>query len=491
MLPALARRAGDTLSMSRRTVGRELAPEICVLGYFNVPIGWGELLKRTAKETSADNGLGLAAQLAYYFFLALFPALLFFIALASFFISPQVIDQVVDMLAGVAPAAVVEIIREQLQELSKSQSGGLMTFGVAAAIWSSSAAMVGLIEALNRAYDVEDARPWWKQRMIAILLTVGVAIFILLSITLVITGPQLAEYVARQVGLGAAFEWTWKVLQWPLVLALIVTAFGLIYYAAPHVDQDFVWLTPGSVLAATLWLAGSVAFRFYVVNFGSYNATYGAIGGVMVLMLWLYLSGLAIIVGAEMNAEIERELPHGREPGVQATGQLKKIGPRAARDFEARRRRPPEPAGGPAAKSQALIGPDGRTLMAQQEPSIVELLRTAIRDAQDLVRKEVALAKAELREEGRRLASAIALLAGAAVMGVLALVFLLTTAALGLADALEWAPWAGYAVVTGLVLVIALVLALVGRSRIAAARPLPRTMETLKENSEWIRARTS
>lgn len=129
--------------------------------------------------------------------------------------------------------------------------------------------------------------------------------------------------------------------------------------------------------------------------------------------------------------------------------------------------------------------------MAQQEPSIVELLRTAIRDAQDLVRKEVALAKAEIREEGRRLASAIALLAGAAVMGVLALVLLLTTAALGLADALEWAPWAGYAVVTGLVLVIALVLALAGRSRIAAARPLPRTMETLKENSEWIRARTS
>lgn len=447
-----------------------------MLGDFNVPIGWGELLKRTAKETSADNGLGLAAQLAYYFFLALFPALLFFIALASFFISPQMIDQVVDMLAGVAPAAVVEIVRGQLQELSKSQSGGLMTFGVAAAIWSSSAAMVGLIEALNRAYDVADARPWWKQRTIAILLTVGVAIFILLSITLVITGPQLAEYVARQVGLGAAFEWAWKILQWPLVFALIATAFGLIYYVAPNVDQDFVWLTPGSVLAAVLWLAGSVAFRFYVVNFGSYNATYGAIGGVMVLMLWLYLSGLVIIVGAEMNAEIEHASPHGRERGEAVPGQLKKIGPRAARDFEARRR-----------KDRT----DGRTLMAEQEPSIVELLRTAIRDAQDLVRKEVALAKAEVREEGRRLASAIALLAGAAVMGVLALVFLLTTAALGLADALEWAPWAGYAVVTGLVLVIALVLALAGRSRIAAARPLPRTMETLKENSEWIRARTS
>jgi membrane protein len=321
-----------------------------MLGYFQIPIGWGELVKRTAKETSADNGLGLAAQLAYYFFLALFPALLFFIALASFVISPEMIDRVVNMLAGIAPGAVVEIIRDQLQELSKSQSGGLMTFGVAAAIWSSSAAMLGLIDALNRTYDVEDARSWWKQRLIAILLTIGVAIFILLSIALVIMGPQLAEWVASQVGLGAAFEWTWKILQWPLVFALIVTAFGLIYYFAPNVDQDFAWLTPGSVLAAVLWLAGSVAFRFYVVNFGSYNATYGTIGGVMVLMLWLYLSGLVIIVGAEMNAEIEHASPHGKEPGEKVPGQLKKIGPRAAREFEERKRQgTTRPAAVPAA----------------------------------------------------------------------------------------------------------------------------------------------
>ena len=309
-----------------------------VLGYFDLPIGWRELLKRTAKETSADNGLGLAAQLAYYFFLALFPALLFFIALASFFASPQLIDQVVNMLAGVAPGAVVDIIREQLEELAKNQNGGLMTFGVAAALWSSSAAMVGLIYALNRAYDVEDARPWWKQRLIAILLTLGFAVFTLLSITLVISGPALAGWIADRVGLGTAFEWTWLILQWPVVFALIVTAFGLIYYFAPNVDQDFVWLTPGSVLAAVLWLAGSVAFRYYVVNFGSFNATYGAIGGVMVLMLWLYLSGLVIIIGAEMNAEIEHASPHGKEPGEKVPGQLKKIGPRAARAFEERKR---------------------------------------------------------------------------------------------------------------------------------------------------------
>ena len=309
-----------------------------MLGNFDLPIGWGELFKRTAKETSADDGMGLAAQLAYYFFLALFPALLFLIALASFFASPQLIEQVVNMLGGIAPAAMVDIIREQLEELSRQESGGILTFGVAAALWSSSAAMVGLIGALNRAYDVEDGRPWWKQRMIAILLTLGVAVFILASITLVISGPQLAEYVASQVGLGTAFQWTWMILQWPLVFVLIATAFGLIYYFAPNVDQDFIWLTPGSVLATALWLLGSLAFRFYILNFGSYNATYGAIGGVMVLMLWLYITGLVIIVGAEMNAEIEHASPHGKEPGEKVPGQPKKIGPRAAREFEERKR---------------------------------------------------------------------------------------------------------------------------------------------------------
>ena len=312
-----------------------------MLSQFDIPISWGELLKRTAKETSDDNGMGLAAQLAYYFFLALFPALLFFIALASFFASDELINQVVGSLSGVAPAAVVDIIRQQLTDLANNESGGLLTFGVVAALWSSSAAMVGLIYALNRAYDVEDTRPWWKQRLIAILLTIGVAIFMLVSITLVVSGPELARYVTEQVGLGDAFTWAWMVLQWPLVFILIATAVGLIYYFAPNVDQDFLWITPGSVLATVLWLIGSLAFRFYVTNFGSYNATYGAIGGVMVLMLWLYITGLVIIVGAEMNAEIEHASPHGKEAGERKPGEVKKIGARAAREHEEKKRTRP------------------------------------------------------------------------------------------------------------------------------------------------------
>ncbi len=307
-----------------------------MLAYFDTNLGWGELLKRTAKETQADNGLGLAAQLAYYFFLALFPTLLFLIALAGAFASPELMTRVVDMLGGAAPPDVINIIRDQLISLSQGEQGGIMTFGVIAALWSSSAAMVAMIDALTKAYDVEDARPWWKQRLTAILLTIGVAVFILASFALVISGPELAESIAARVGLGTAFEWTWKILQWPVVFALVATAFGLIYYFAPDVDQDFVFLTPGSVLATVLWLAGSLVFRFYVVNFGSYNETYGTIGGIMVLLLWLYISGLCVIVGAEMNAEIEHASEHGKAPGEKVPGQRKAIGARAARAFRDR-----------------------------------------------------------------------------------------------------------------------------------------------------------
>ena len=308
-----------------------LHPDVVVLVYFDVPIGWRELFTRTAKETNADNGLGLAAQLAFYFFLALFPALLFLIALTSYVADPALVSNVVTMVSGAVPPAVVEIIREQLTTLSQSPEAGLLTFGAVAALWSSSAALVALIDALNRAYDVDEGRPWWKQRLLAIALTLGLAAFILASVVLIVAGPQMAEFVARQVGYGLVFEWAWKILQWPLVFVLIVTAFGLVYYFAPDVEQEFVWITPGSLLATTLWILGSLGFRFYIVNFGSYNETYGAIGGVMVLLLWLYITGLVIVVGAEMNAEIEHASPHGKDEGEKAPGERKVVGARAAR----------------------------------------------------------------------------------------------------------------------------------------------------------------
>jgi membrane protein len=307
-----------------------------MLAHLSLPIGWWELIKRTLNEAIKDDIQGLAAQQAYYFFFALFPALLTLISIASLFPIENLVDDSTAALGGVAPRDVIDIINRQIQEISSSGTGGILTFGFLLTIWSTSAAMVAMTTTLNKAYDVIEERPWWKVRLTAIGLTFGLAIFILTSITLVIAGPTLAEQLADRMRLGEAFKWTWWILQWPLVLALVATGFAMIYYFAPDADQEWVWITPGSVLATVTWLVVSLGLKFYLTNFASYNETYGAIGGVIVLLLWFWLSGLAILIGAEFNAEIEHASPYGKDVGEKVPGEKKKIGVLAARAFEER-----------------------------------------------------------------------------------------------------------------------------------------------------------
>lgn len=292
------------------------------------------------KEVSADNVLGLAAQLAYYFVLALVPAIVSIVAIASFF-PPQLLQESLASVSGVLPADVFSILQGQVKLLAGGRNAGLLTFGFLMALWSSSAAMVAITDALNRVYDIEEARPWWKVRLTAIVLTIALAVFVLVAIFLVMVGPTLAEWLASQMGLGTAFEITWKVVQWPVVLAMIAIGIGLINYFAPDAEQDWEWVTPGAVLATILWLVASLAFKFYVANFADYNATYGSLGGLIVLLLWFYLTGLAILIGSEMNAEIEHASAHGKDPGEKVPGQRKKLGAAAARAFEQKQQRPP------------------------------------------------------------------------------------------------------------------------------------------------------
>ncbi len=302
---------------------------------FAIPITWTELARRTVRETSEDDCLGLAAQLAYYLLLALVPAMVFLVALASFFPS-ETVAQMVESLRAFAPGDVVQIVEEQLQRVANGQQGGLLTIGIAMALWSSSAAIVSVTDAMNRAYDIDEARPWWKVRLVAIALTIGLGVFLIAAVTLVMVGPTIAEQLSSRLGLGMAFEWAWKVLQWPVVFVLVAIALGLLNYFAPDAEQDWQWITPGSVLSTLLWLVASLAFKLYLSNFADYNATYGSLGGVIVLMLWFYLTALAVLVGSEMNAEIEHASPHGKAPGEKIPGQRKKIGAAAARAYNER-----------------------------------------------------------------------------------------------------------------------------------------------------------
>jgi len=283
-------------------------------------IGWGTLLKRTFKEVLDDNCFGLSAQLAYYFFLSVFPALLVVVALTSVF-PRNLLDRILAWFGSFTPPDVLQIVDTQIHLIMASGHRGLLTFGVLGALWSSSSAMSATIDTLNRAYGIREARPWWKVQALAIVLTIVMSLFVLIAFTLVVAGPEIAEKLASHHGLGPAFEWAWKILQWPVILLLISEGFAFVYYLAPDAEQRLPWILPGAHLATGLWLLISLGFRFYVTHFGQYNKMYGAIGGVIVMLLWFYLSGLVLLFGAEFNSEIEHASPYGKSDGEKVPGE--------------------------------------------------------------------------------------------------------------------------------------------------------------------------
>jgi membrane protein len=275
------------------------------------------------------------------FFLALFPAILFLLALASFFPLQGMTGDFSRTAGRFLSPEISQLVQDQLQRLGNAHSGGLVTFGVLGALWSSSAALVSIVTALNRAYAISEGRPWWKVRLVAIGLTLVTAVLVLVGMSLVLAGPAAATYLGDTLGWGGMFKWTWLILQWPLVLALISTALGLVYYFGPDAEQDWVWVSPGAVVATILWLLVSLAFKLYVATFTNYNASYGAVGGVIVLMLWFHLSGIALVLGAEINATIEHASPYGKAPGQKSPAGKRLLGARAARAYASH---PPEAA---------------------------------------------------------------------------------------------------------------------------------------------------
>ena len=286
-------------------------------------VGWSTIVKRTFKELLDDNCLGLSAQLAYYFFLSLFPALLVVVTLTSFF-PYHVLDSILVSFGRFTPPDVLAIVRTQIDQIKQGGNVGLLTFGVLGALWSSSSAMMAIIDTLNRAYGVKEGRSWWKTQVLAVILTLAMSVFVLVSFTLVIAGPEIAEHVAVRVGLGPVFAWTWKILQWPVVFLLISQGFAMVYYLAPDVEQRWPWILPGAHIATLLWLGISLGFRFYIVNFGNFNKMYGSIGAVIVLLLSFYLSGFVLLFGAELNSEIEHASPYGKAEGEKAPGERRR-----------------------------------------------------------------------------------------------------------------------------------------------------------------------
>jgi membrane protein len=265
-------------------------------------------LKAAVTEFQRDDALGLAAQLAFYLILALFPFLLVLVSLMGTFSTENLASQVLGYFESVAPPQVYQLIESYLSDTisGDNPAPGLFSLGLVVALWSASGAFAALINALNKAYDVEETRPFWKVRGIALLMTLGLSAIILTSVLLLVAGPGIGSAIAGLFGLGHVFVLTWNIVRWPVALFFMVLTVALLYYFAPDAEQPFRWITPGGFIGVLLWVLASLIFRFYVSNFGSYDETYGSIGAVIVLLLYLYISSLTILFGAELNATLVR-----------------------------------------------------------------------------------------------------------------------------------------------------------------------------------------
>jgi membrane protein len=242
--------------------------------------------KRSAREFTDDDMPTYAAALAYHAMFALFPFLIFLVALLGFLQIPQFFDWSV------------------VKQVEGQQRGGLLSFGIIAAIWGASSGVRALMKALNTAYDVEETRAIWKIYLFSLLYTLGFAALLIVAGGLMLLGPQGFEWLAGQAGLDNVFVTLWTWLRWPVAVLLLMLTAAIVYYVVPNVDQPFRFITPGAVVAVLVWIIASIGFSVYASNFANYDATYGSLAGVVVLLFYFFISGAVLLLGAEINAEV-------------------------------------------------------------------------------------------------------------------------------------------------------------------------------------------
>ena len=267
---------------------------------------WVAALRRSFSGFMQDDCMGLSQQIAYSSLLAFFPATAFLVGALGLF---HLFDDVKQLLDPIAPGGVIRFITSLQRDSQGGTSAAAFLIGFFGAVWAASGAMTSVIKAVNRAYDrVEETRPFWKTRAIAIILVVSSGITTAGIFLLIVVGGALGDAIAKKAGLGGAFQWTWGILRWPVAFTAILLFFGLVYYLAPNKDQrSWKWITPGSVVGGVLWLVLSGLFALYVTYAGNYTKTYGTIASGVILLLWLNYSAFALLYGAELNAELDRE----------------------------------------------------------------------------------------------------------------------------------------------------------------------------------------
>ena len=277
---------------------------------------------KTWQAMNDDDALGRAGQLAYFFFFAIFPLGIFLTALLGVVAGPgsPVAHNLADYLTRAMPGSAANVVHQTLSTDLAASGGGKLTFGIVIALLSASSGTAAMMDTLNVVFGVKEGRSMIKQRVVALLLTIAVGILICVAIGLIVVGGHFADVVA-----GGAFKSAWQVLQYAVAIFFLFLSYSCIYYYAPNVEHpEWHWVTPGAVVGVVLWIIVSVALRVYLHFFDTYTATYGSLGAVMILLLWFYVTGLAILIGGEINAAIERA----------GTGQTKQQEPPVHRSAE-------------------------------------------------------------------------------------------------------------------------------------------------------------
>jgi membrane protein len=307
---------------------------------------WLYVLRKTAREFSKDQCTDLAAALTYYAILALFPAMIALLSLVGLVSDgPKTVNTLLDILKQIGAGSAVQTIGGPLRDLAAQPKAAGFAFvvGLLGALWSASGYVGSFGRAMNRMYEIREGRPFWKLRPVMLLVTlVSLVLVAVVAVALVVSGPA-AEAVGNAIGIGSTGVTVWNIAKWPVILAVVVFIVAVLYWATPNVKQPkFRWISVGALLAVVVWVLASAAFGFYVATFSSYNKTYGTMAGVVVFLLWLWITNLALLFGAELDAELERarELQAGKpaEETVQLpprdTRNIEKLEAKEAEDVE-------------------------------------------------------------------------------------------------------------------------------------------------------------
>lgn len=287
--------------------------------------------RELVSEIGDDDIFNGAAALGFYLTLAIFPAMIFVMAVIPYLPIADVDVAIMDVLVQVMPAQAADMFADVVDEVTNQRRGGLLSFGLLATLWATSSGMYAVMQQLNITYDVKESRGFVKARLTAIALSVLFAVLVLAAFSAIVLGGTLQGWLVSRFGFGDLVITLFAIARWMIIVAALLLMFALVYYLAPDVEQEFRYITPGAVLGVVLLSVASIGFAWYAQNFGNYDATYGSIGAVIVLMLWLYIAGIAILLGSEINALVEHHAAEGKLKGEHAPGE-------AAHDAGARQR---------------------------------------------------------------------------------------------------------------------------------------------------------